>query len=68
MIPRETKIRKTEYIDSYGEGFYTSGITKVPIVIECGQGERKANAPLCTNVDRRGAQESKWWCRKNFPY
>ncbi len=51
------------YVSQYGKGYYDSGIKNVPIVVECGQDVRKWDAPLCTNVDRKGAVERLKWYR-----
>ncbi len=46
----------------YGDSFITREINKVPRVVECGGKTRDFKAPLCTNVDFKGAtQRLKWY-------
>ena len=45
----------------YGEYFFDKGIKKLPRVLECGNQNRDTKAPLCRQVDRRGAQERLKW-------
>jgi hypothetical protein len=45
----------------WGKSFIDRGIEKVPRVLECGGNERATKAPLCTRVDRKGAQERVRW-------
>jgi hypothetical protein len=45
----------------WGKTFTSEGITKVPRILECGQGKRENAAPLCRNVDRQGAQTRLKW-------
>jgi hypothetical protein len=52
-----------DYSGRFGKGFYDRGISKVPIIIECGEDIRSWNAPLCTNVDFIGATERLSWYR-----
>ena len=54
------------YLSTYGKTYVfpiNRNVAKVPLVIECGQGKRESNAPLCTNVDYRGATERLKWYR-----
>ncbi|MCQ2210401.1 MAG: hypothetical protein MJZ34_08925 [Paludibacteraceae bacterium] len=51
----------TENENKWGDSFKKRNITKVPIVVECGQGVRNFAAPLCKNVDARGAIERLKW-------
>lgn len=51
----------TENENKWGDSFKKRNITKVPIVVECGQGVRNFVAPLCKNVDARGAIERLKW-------
>ncbi|MCQ2227338.1 MAG: hypothetical protein MJZ01_05430 [Bacteroidales bacterium] len=51
------------YTDKYGQGYYDNGIQYVPRVIECGRKAREWDAPLCTNVDKTGAQKRLKWYR-----
>jgi hypothetical protein len=39
------------------------GVDKVPRILECGGEDRENEAPLCRNIDRRGAQERLKWFR-----
>ena len=47
--------------DAWGESFVNKEINKVPRVLECGGEDRENAAPLCRNVDRRGATERLKW-------
>jgi hypothetical protein len=47
--------------EKWGDSYIKGGITKVPRVLECGQGVRENEAPLCKNVDRKGAQNRMKW-------
>jgi len=49
----------------WGYTFTSRGIKKLPKVLECGDKDREYKAPLCRNVDRKGAQERlKWFMYK----
>lgn len=55
-----------EHVSKWGESYTSRNILKVPRVLECGTGVRENAAPLCRNVDRRGAQERlKWFIYNN---
>lgn len=45
----------------WGLSFTDHKINKVPRVLECGTNARENEAPLCRNVDRRGAQQRLKW-------
>lgn len=45
----------------FGLSFTDHKINKVPRVLECGANARENEAPLCRNVDRRGAQQRLKW-------
>ncbi|MEM0941953.1 MAG: hypothetical protein AAGI25_19505 [Bacteroidota bacterium] len=47
--------------EKWGLSFTDQSIDKVPRVLECGTGARENEAPLCRNVDRRGAQQRLKW-------
>nr|HQH40167.1 hypothetical protein [Bacteroidales bacterium] len=50
-----------EHEQTWGYSFVSRGIEKVPRVLECGHTDRENEAPLCRNVDRRGALERLKW-------
>jgi hypothetical protein len=54
---KEDEIPETRWGDSYT----TQGINKVPRILECGKGVRENEAPLCRNIDRKGAQNRIKW-------
>jgi hypothetical protein len=46
----------------YGKYYMSNGVRKVPRVLECGgKGIRENEAPLCRNVDYKGATERLKW-------
>jgi hypothetical protein len=47
--------------EKWGRSYTSEGINKVPRILECGKGWRENEAPLCGNVDRKGAQERMKW-------
>jgi hypothetical protein len=47
--------------EKWGATFTSVGITKLPRVLECGEGNRENEAPLCRNVDRKGALNRLKW-------
>jgi hypothetical protein len=49
----------------WGGTYTTRGIKKVLRVLECGDKDRDNEAPLCRNVDRKGAQERLKWFKYN---
>ena len=63
MITKGGCITITKKTENWGESYTREdrGITLVPSVLECGQGERKTEAPLCLNVDYTGATERLKW-------
>lgn len=46
---------------AWGYTFFDNDIKKVPRVLECGDTDRENEAPLCRNVDRKGAQQRLKW-------
>ena len=46
---------------AWGYTFFDQEINKVPRVLECGDTDRENDAPLCRNVDRKGAQQRLKW-------
>ncbi|NJO92152.1 MAG: hypothetical protein HC831_26675 [Chloroflexia bacterium] len=46
---------------AWGYTFFDDDIKKVPRVLECGDTDRENEAPLCRNVDRKGAQQRLKW-------
>ena len=62
MITPGGLVEINEKTQRWGDSYTTQGITKVPRVLECGgEGLRENEAPLCLNVDRKGAQERMKW-------
>lgn len=47
--------------ETWGDSFVSEGITKVPRILECGGDKRENEAPLCRNVDRKGALNRLKW-------
>ena len=61
MIIAPGEMANTKDVKTWGNSFLSKGIQSVPMVIECGSGVRQAVAPLCTNVDRKGALNRLRW-------
>ncbi|HHU87484.1 MAG TPA: fibronectin type III domain-containing protein [Peptococcaceae bacterium] len=61
MITPGGLIEINEQEQAWGRSFVSQGINNVPRVLECGDTDRENEAPLCRNVDRRGAQERLKW-------
>jgi hypothetical protein len=61
MITPGGLIKINDKEQAWGKSFVSRGINKVPRVLECGGKARENEAPLCRNVDRRGAQERLKW-------
>lgn len=49
------------YEMKWGKSFISRNIFKVPRVLECGSGSRDNEAPLCRNVDYKGATKRLKW-------
>ena len=56
-------VKIDENTPEWGKYFVMRKIDKVPRVLECGGDNRSTQAPLCTRVDRKGAQERLKWFR-----
>ena len=63
MIMPGGLVKIDEKTQEWGESFIRTHIDKLPRVLECGGQNRNAQAPLCTRVDRKGAQERLKWFR-----